>query len=108
MFNQNLTNLHYSYMSLVRHWHADSEPFAGGDALFTALSEGWQLGETVAYEEYWLSGVRPITVYHFQLERGPERMTMPVLTNPYVRRLILEVGLKTVALGEKKTARAPR
>lgn len=108
MKTENLINLHFAYMSFVRHWDATSEAFTGGDALFTFLSEGWSLDETVTYEEYWLSGVRPITIYYFTLEKDDQKLNMPVITNPYVRRVVSETGVKLEALGEKKTSRAAR
>ncbi len=35
---QNLTDYHFAYLDLYRHWHADSERYTGGDALSTPHS----------------------------------------------------------------------
>lgn len=102
MAETNLTNFHYGYMDMIRHWHADSEDYTGGDALFTALSEGWQLGETVRFQECWLMGGRFVVVYYLELGLKDEAMTMPVINNPYVQRLIDSGSLKLVAMDDKK------
>jgi hypothetical protein len=94
--DDNLTNLHYAYMDMVRHWHPGSEPYAGGDALFTALENGWDVSTTVRYEEYWHTGMRFVLVYYFELTRGDERMVMPVIRNPYVNRLVREMPAELV------------
>lgn len=102
---QNLSNFHYGYAHLVRHWHAESERFTGGDALFTALDDGWDIDDTVHYEEHWNSGSQVVVVYYFQLKRGGERMTMPVITNPFVRRMLKDMQAKLVSSEEKKTVK---
>jgi hypothetical protein len=106
MNRENLSNYHYSYMSMIRHWHPESEKYTGGDALFTAFDNGWDMDDEVQYENFWHAGTRGVTVYHFTLRRGDERMSMPVITNPYVRRLLKESEAKVVAKENKKGARA--
>ncbi|NWG16173.1 MAG: hypothetical protein HXY41_06015 [Chloroflexi bacterium] len=92
----NLTDLHYAYMDMVRHWHPGSEPYAGGDALFTALENGWDVSTTVRYEEYGYTGMRFVLIYYFELTRGDERMVMPVIRNPFVNRLVREMPAELV------------
>ncbi len=92
----NLTNLHYDYMDLVRHFHPASEPYTGCDALFTALDGGWELDSSVTYEEHWLAGARLVVVYTFFLQRDGEKMVMPIINNPYVGRLVAEMQLQLV------------
>lgn len=87
----NIGNWHYAYMDMIRHWHPESEPYTGGDALFTALENGWHLHQEVEYEEYWLAGVRSVLVYRFKLSREGETMVMPVIRNPYVNRVVREM-----------------
>jgi hypothetical protein len=96
MNTQNLSNYHYAYMSMIRHWHPQSEKYTGGDALFTALENGWDMDEEVECQEHWFAGSRGVTIYHFRLRRGDERMVMPVITTPYVRRLIRDSKIKVV------------
>lgn len=92
----NLSNWHYAYMDLIRHWHPESEPYTGGDALFTALENGWDMSDEVKYEEHWHSGARAVLVYYFELKRGDETVVMPVLRNPYVNRIVREMPAKLV------------
>jgi hypothetical protein len=108
MAAQNLSNFHYAYAHLVRHWHADSEKYAGGDALFTALDNGWEIGDTVLYEEHWNAGATCVVVYHFHLTCGAETMTMPVITNPFVRRMIADMQAKLIPGSEKKAVKKVR
>jgi len=105
MVTQNLSNFHYAYSHLVRHWHADSEQYAGGDALFTALDNGWEIDETVPYEEHWFAGAQCVVVFLCRLKRGEETMMMPVITNPYIRRMLTEMKAKLVSTKEKKTVK---
>ncbi len=99
MANNVLSNLHYSYMDKIRHWHSESERYTGGDALYTAIENGWTMGEVVGYEDYERAGMEGvIAVYYFELVRGSERLTMPVLNNPFIRRLIKESGVKPVPM----------
>lgn len=108
MSEQHLINFHYAYMSMLRHWHPESEPYTGGDALFTAVEEGWQINPTIEYEAHWLLGGRMVTVYHFTLERNGETLKMPVLTNPYVRRALYFMDVTLVELADKKSQPAIR
>ncbi len=100
MFLQpNPTNFHVQYLDVSRHWATESESYAGGDSLITALQRGWEISNQVVQEQYWHAGVRCTSIYHFQLRRDGEMMTMPVLENPYITRLLwdndnLEVTLK--------------
>ena len=98
----NLVNFHYAYMDMIRYWHPDSERYTGGDALYTALTEGWEIGGSIHYEEFWLMGGRLVVVYHFDLKRGEESLHMPVINNPFVQRLVESSNVKLIALGEKK------
>jgi hypothetical protein len=86
-------NWHYAYRWITRHWHAASERFAGGDSLMTALNGGWQIVPPVVAETHWRAGTRCVMVYTFELKRGAETMTMPVITNPFVERLIADNAL---------------
>lgn len=96
----NISNWHYAYMAMIRHWHPESEKYTGGDALFTALENGWQLHQEVEYEEYWLAGVRSVLVYRFKLTRDGETMVMPVIRNPYVNRIVREMRATLVPVVE--------
>lgn len=75
-------------LNVYRHWHAHSEKFAGGDALATLLLTGWLMRDAVFVDTYWLSGSREVRVYHFELLRDDQSVSIPVIGNPYVERLI--------------------
>jgi len=76
-----------------RHYHASSEPFATGDTLQTLLYRGWQPAKGLQRHVYWLSAMRSVTVYVFQLQRAGEVMQIPVLVNPFVMNIVHDMGL---------------
>ncbi|HRF97361.1 MAG TPA: hypothetical protein PLZ51_19265, partial [Aggregatilineales bacterium] len=86
--NNNSSNYHMDYFDVTQHWHPDSERYAGGDALVTLLTQGWEIEREVGVEDRFFAGLRSISVYHLTLVRGGERMRMPVIRNPYINRLI--------------------
>lgn len=85
-------------VDVYRHWHAPSEHFAGGDSLATLLLIGWTMKNAVFMDTYWLAGTRQVHVYHFELTRGDSSISIPVLCNPFVDRLIQHHGLKVVVV----------
>ncbi len=88
MLNQNSTNFHAEYMDVTQHWSDKSAKYAGADCLLTMLYKGWQMKKKVRREELWFAGMRSIYVYYVELERDGEAMTMPVVHNPYMSRMI--------------------
>ncbi len=94
-------NAHFSYMEVVSHWSPLSQRFAGGDALITYLAEGWEVGPEIRYEEFGQAGGRKVVVYYFDLRRDKQSVYMPVISNPYVERLVQVLHLRLVS-----TARA--
>lgn len=99
---QHSANWHSTYPIFQRHWHSGSEQYAGGDALLTAVDDDWEAVETCYLEEHWHAGTRLVTIYHITLRRGNEEITMPVITTPYVRRIIREQGFKVLPIAERK------
>ena len=95
---QNLTDYHFAYQDLYRHWHAESERYTGGDALNTALDEGWSFNDVVGFQEIHHMGARGTVIYHFELTRDEETVTMPVIGNPYVDRLVMLMQFKLVPM----------
>lgn len=71
-----------------RHWHAASEYYTGGDALLTALEEGWQMPSVVYRQDHLLAGVRTVSVYHIDLTRADIATTMRVIVNPFIAKLL--------------------
>lgn len=92
------TNYHVQYFSFAKHWCHRSEKFAGVDALLTAIDQKWSVGEVVYLEEHWHAGSRRVAIYHFSLKRGSETMTMPVIDNPMLGRLLLQSKARLVEI----------
>ncbi len=89
-------------IDFYHHWHSNSERFAGGDCLATALMRGWVLKGPIIMDVYWCAGSRRIKVYHCDLVRDGEHMSMPVLDNPYIDRIIQHMGLPVIVSDERK------
>jgi hypothetical protein len=102
----NIANYHVSYPDVYRHWSSQCEQYAGGDALLTLLRSDWEISGALYYEEHWLAGMRLVTVYHVLLTRGEETMSIPVISNPFVRRMIRLENLPVRPLAERQTRRA--
>ncbi len=85
-------------VDIYRHWHAPSEHFAGGDSLATLLLTGWTLKKAVFMDTYWLAGTRQVRVFHFEVSRDDTSVSIPVLGNPYIDRLINQFDLRVVAV----------
>lgn len=98
-------NEHYSYSETTRHWSPTSEKFAGGDALITALRCSWKVHGPVFQEDHWHSGARLVTVYHVDLRNDDSTMTMPVITNPYVRRLLRMLKVQILPVEQRESVR---
>jgi hypothetical protein len=102
------TNSHFEYMDVTCHWSADSQKYAGGDALITFLHNGWKMDETVFFEEYWHAGGRLVMIYYFELERDGETLSMPVLGNPFVNRMVKSLPVQLIPFGEREMRKATR
>jgi hypothetical protein len=44
-------------------------------------------------------------VFYFELRKGEETMTMPVLSNPYARRMLKMLKIKPLPVEEREIAR---
>lgn len=82
---------------LTRHWCPQSQRYAGGDALLTFLNNGWEIQDDIYYEEYWHGGARRVLIYYFVLARGAECVTMRVVSNPLVDRLLGKLPVRVLA-----------
>ncbi len=98
-------NEHYSYFETTRHWSPISEKFAGGDALITALRCSWKVHGPVFQQDYWQSGSRQVTIYYVDLRNDEGAMTMPVIINPYVRRLLRMLDVQILPIEEREALR---
>jgi len=84
-----------------RHWSSASQAYAPGDVLVRHLVEGWAISPIVGLEEYFHAGVRRVDIYHFELLKDDRTLTIPVQSNPVVRRLITERNLRVVMLSRE-------
>jgi hypothetical protein len=94
--------------ALKRHWCPNSQKYAGGDALLTALERGWRIGGVIFCQEHWHGGARRVRVYHIDLARGAAAMRMRVLMNPFVERLIQERHWRVVVMNQRKNTALER
>ncbi|MBZ0303703.1 MAG: hypothetical protein K8J31_28440 [Anaerolineae bacterium] len=108
MVSFDASNSHFQYLDVVRHWSPISQKYAGGDAVITLFSEGWRLKESVFYEEFWLSGSRLVVVYHLEMARDEDTLNVPVLSNPYVDRMMTSLPLQVRPIRERAIQRQPR
>ena len=92
----NIQNFHVIYQDVTsQHWHPASEHYAGGDNLMTALENGWGI-EKCLLTRHWYAGMRSVQIYEFLLSRNGEEMTMPVVSNPYVYRIVSQEDVNLV------------
>ena len=109
MIDRGSSNYHVDYVDVTQHWHSQSQPFAGGDCLVTALFDGWSIS-TISRETHWFAGMRSVSVYTFELKRGDETQTMPVIHTPYVTSLIAKSNIPIIEVTQSQRGRqtAPR
>lgn len=96
--NPDITNFHMQYLDVTsQHWNPDSAQFAGGDHLMTALDNGWQI-ENCRLVKHWYAGMRFVKIYEFNMvhQRSGDKMTMPVIDNPYIQRFIEEEHIELI------------
>jgi hypothetical protein len=96
-----VTDFHVEYPSIMRHWSPVSEKYAGADCLVTAVQNGWRVMGDIYREDFWHAGTRLTTVLHITLRRGNESMIMPVISNPYARRLIFQNNITPRPIQER-------
>ena len=84
-----------------RYWSSESEKYTGADALLTALESGWTIDGDVFRQEFWLSGVRPVCVFHLELVRNGQRAKMRVVHNPYLVRLLKNHRANVVTINQR-------
>lgn len=91
MFMSYPNSTHEKYTETYQHWCPQSEKFAGGDHFISAVRSGWSLKQQAIHAgRDWKSGSRPVTVYYFILVRDDETMMMPVISNPFIERYLVE------------------
>jgi hypothetical protein len=101
---QSAMNYHIQYPGMInQHWHMRSGSYAGGDHLLTALTDGWQVEKCVQINHVY-AGNRAVTIYEFTLACKGDTMVMPVITNPYVERLLATGEIEVTQAGQDTAA----
>jgi hypothetical protein len=98
---QYTNNANVEYIEVSHYWSPTSEKYAGCDQLLTALFKGWEVDENVYLESYWHSASREVNIYHFTLHRKGQQLVMPVLSNPYLRRMLQRMPFKVRSIEER-------
>ncbi len=78
------------YLHRPRHWDPKSEKFTGVDSLLTAIQKGWKPQETVVKKEFYRGDSRPVSIYAVELHRNGEVVTMAVVGNPYLHKVLAQ------------------
>ena len=88
---------HEKFTECDQYWSPESEDYAAASQLITVLREGWILAlPRVSARQVWNSGSRPRTVYDFTLMRGSQLMIMPVLSNPFIERYLIQNDIRII------------
>ena len=88
---------HEKFTESGQYWSPASEDYAAASQLVTAMRSGWILAlPRVSARQIWHSGSRPSTVYEFTLMRGSRLMIMPVLSNPFVERFLVQHDIRII------------
>ncbi len=80
--------------NIYRHWSPMSQTFVGGDTLLTALDSGWGIQGTALLAQYLRTGNCCTYVYHLDLQRDGECISMKVVENPWVTRLLHQLQVE--------------
>jgi len=89
MTNQfELSDFYPNPFDLTRHWCPLSQPYAGVDALLRYLDRGWKIQGNIGFDEHWFGDSRRILVYRFILTKRNSSVTMRVVWNPVLERLL--------------------
>ncbi len=75
---------------IVHHWCPRSQTFASTSHLVSAINSGWQVNTVVIRKAvtYGARQARQANLYYTELRRDGEYMTMPVVENPALIRLL--------------------
>lgn len=85
-----------------RHWSPESQPIATADIVLQYMKAGWRLHDRVLVEIHALQGICCVELVYFALLRGDERLSVPVVMNPVVLRLIHDHELRLFRLTTRR------
>ncbi len=83
-----------NHIDVSRHWCPRSQSYAGVDALLSYLESGWKIQGDISTDHHQFGEARRVTVYYFILTKMDKRITMPVLHNPVLDRLLTRLCQK--------------
>lgn len=86
-----LSDYYSSGITLTCHWCPLSQPYAGVDALLSCLDGGWEITGDVYFDEHWFGEARRILVYRFDLIKQNRCVTMHIVWNPMLDRLLMQL-----------------
>ncbi len=89
-----LASVNLEDKGIYRHWSPGSQKFVGGDTLLTALESGWEIAGSVLRQEYSCVSNRCTYVYHLELQREREIISMKVIENPWVMRMLRQLKVE--------------
>ncbi len=95
-----------NHLNLSRHWCPLSQRYTGVDALLSRLDNGWKIWGDIDFDEYWFGESRHTLIYHFMLIKQDNRVTMHVLHNPVLDRLLTQPWEKPIS--SRTSAQASR
>lgn len=88
---------HEKFTESNQYWSSGSEKYAAASQLISAMRDGWLLAlPRVSARQVWHSGSRQSTIYEFTLVRGSQLMIMPVLSNPYIERYLVQNDVRII------------
>ena len=96
------TEINFDEDGSHRHWCPQSEKFTTGDALRSALDEGWKIHGVVFEQEHWHNN-RRVLLNHLKLQQDGQCVTMVVVQNPFIVRLLNELCVQVVKINQRKT-----
>lgn len=106
-FKPQFTHVQVKTRREFHYWSHTSETFATMSQLYSAVLQGWAVSDLVICRRIaFAGGRRQSRLYYFELRRNDEYMTMPVLENPAVMRLLATESFKQVSYREMPTKSA--
>ncbi len=94
------------YLENPQHWCPRSQAYAGVDNLVSALDKGWKINRHVYRHAIWRGGSRPVVIYYFELRNGNKITTMPVISNPYLLKVIANDSLEIIDATQRQSVHA--
>ncbi len=99
---------HDKFTESIQYWCPDSETYAAASQLLSALRDDWLLAlPRVRARQVWNSGSRARTLYEFTLVRGSQLMIMPVLSNPFIERYLIQNDIRVISDAVTTSVLAP-